>query len=68
MGAGMVAVLDPSAADAAIAALAARDIPAWVCGEVTANPGGTGHPRGHLREVGPRHRDHGTQERAEVSG
>jgi phosphoribosylformylglycinamidine cyclo-ligase len=41
MGAGMVAVLDPSAADAAIAALAARDIPAWVCGEVTANAGGT---------------------------
>jgi len=41
MGAGMVAVLDPSSADAAIQALAARDIPAWVCGEVTATPGGT---------------------------
>ena len=40
-GGGMVAVLDPSAADAAIAALAARDIPAWVCGEVGANPGGS---------------------------
>ena len=41
MGAGMVAVLDPSAADAAIAALGARDIPAWVCGEVSAEPGGS---------------------------
>ena len=41
MGAGMVAVLDPSSADDAIAALAARDIPAWVCGDVTAAPGGT---------------------------
>ncbi|MGZ0149163.1 phosphoribosylformylglycinamidine cyclo-ligase [Kribbella sp. WER1] len=41
MGAGMVAVLDPSSADAAIQALAARDIPAWVCGEVTATAGGT---------------------------
>ncbi|GAA1688885.1 phosphoribosylformylglycinamidine cyclo-ligase [Kribbella yunnanensis] len=41
MGAGMVAVLDQSAADAAIAELAARDIPAWVCGEVLAAPGGT---------------------------
>ncbi|WP_410789072.1 phosphoribosylformylglycinamidine cyclo-ligase [Kribbella sp. C-35] len=41
MGAGMVAVLDPSSADAAIQALAARDIPAWVCGEVTATPSGT---------------------------
>ncbi|GAB3938758.1 phosphoribosylformylglycinamidine cyclo-ligase [Kribbella albertanoniae] len=40
MGAGMVAVLDQSAADAAIAELAARDIPAWVCGEVLATPGG----------------------------
>jgi phosphoribosylformylglycinamidine cyclo-ligase len=37
----MVAVLDPSSADAAIQALAARDIPAWVCGEVTAAPSGT---------------------------
>jgi phosphoribosylformylglycinamidine cyclo-ligase len=41
MGAGMVAVLDPSAADRAVAALAARDIPAWICGEVTQTPGGT---------------------------
>jgi phosphoribosylformylglycinamidine cyclo-ligase len=41
MGAGMVAVLDPAAADQAIAALQARDIPAWVCGEVTSTPGGT---------------------------
>ncbi|MFC9687596.1 phosphoribosylformylglycinamidine cyclo-ligase [Kribbella sp. NPDC056951] len=41
MGAGMVAVLDQSAADAAIAELAARDIPAWVCGEVTETAGGT---------------------------
>jgi phosphoribosylformylglycinamidine cyclo-ligase len=41
MGAGMVAVLDPSAADRAITALAARDIPAWICGEVTQTPGGT---------------------------
>jgi phosphoribosylformylglycinamidine cyclo-ligase len=40
MGAGMVAVLDRSAADIAIAELAARDIPAWVCGEVLAAPGG----------------------------
>ncbi|WP_238161497.1 phosphoribosylformylglycinamidine cyclo-ligase [Kribbella antibiotica] len=40
MGAGMVAVLDRSAADAAIAELAARDIPAWVCGEVLATAGG----------------------------
>jgi phosphoribosylformylglycinamidine cyclo-ligase len=36
MGVGMVAVLDPAAADRAIAALAERDIDAWVCGEVSA--------------------------------
>jgi phosphoribosylformylglycinamidine cyclo-ligase len=36
MGVGMVAVLDPAAADRAIAGLAERDIAAWVCGEVTA--------------------------------
>jgi phosphoribosylformylglycinamidine cyclo-ligase len=36
MGVGMVAVLDPAAADRAIAVLGERDIPAWVCGEVTA--------------------------------
>ncbi|MFK4083979.1 phosphoribosylformylglycinamidine cyclo-ligase [Kribbella sp. NPDC020789] len=41
MGAGMVAVLDPAAADQAIAELAARDIPAWICGEVLTGPGGT---------------------------
>jgi phosphoribosylformylglycinamidine cyclo-ligase len=41
MGAGMVAVLDPSAADTAIAELTARDIPAWICGEVTQTAGGT---------------------------
>ena len=35
MGVGMVAVLDPAAADRAIAVLAERDIPAWVCGEVS---------------------------------
>ncbi|GAA0570355.1 phosphoribosylformylglycinamidine cyclo-ligase [Kribbella sandramycini] len=40
MGAGMVAVLAPEVADQAIAELAARDIPAWVCGEVLATPGG----------------------------
>jgi phosphoribosylformylglycinamidine cyclo-ligase len=36
MGVGMVAVLEPAAADRAIAVLAERDIAAWVCGEVTA--------------------------------
>lgn len=35
MGVGMVAVLDPAAADRAIAVLAEREIPAWVCGEVS---------------------------------
>jgi len=39
MGVGMVAVLDPAAADQAIAELAERDIPAWVCGEVSAADG-----------------------------
>ena len=36
MGVGMVAVLDPAAADRAVAVLAERDIEAWVCGEVSA--------------------------------
>ncbi|TWD81196.1 phosphoribosylformylglycinamidine cyclo-ligase [Kribbella amoyensis] len=35
MGVGMVAVLDRAAADRAVAVLAERDIPAWVCGEVS---------------------------------
>jgi phosphoribosylformylglycinamidine cyclo-ligase len=40
MGVGMVAVLDPAAADRAIAVLAERDIPAWVCGEVSIGTAG----------------------------
>jgi phosphoribosylformylglycinamidine cyclo-ligase len=35
MGVGMVAVLDPAAADRAIEVLAERDVAAWVCGEVS---------------------------------
>jgi phosphoribosylformylglycinamidine cyclo-ligase len=35
MGVGMVAVVAPEAADRAIAVLAERDIPAWVCGQVS---------------------------------
>jgi phosphoribosylformylglycinamidine cyclo-ligase len=31
----MVAVVAPEAADRAIAVLAERDIPAWVCGQVS---------------------------------
>lgn len=34
LGVGMVAVVDPSAADTAVAALADRGVPAWVIGEV----------------------------------
>ncbi len=40
MGVGMVAVVAPDAADAAVALLTGRRVPAWICGEITA--GGTG--------------------------
>jgi phosphoribosylformylglycinamidine cyclo-ligase len=41
MGVGMVAVVDPSAADAAVRRLTSAGIPAWVCGEVRTGSGGT---------------------------
>jgi phosphoribosylformylglycinamidine cyclo-ligase len=44
MGVGMVAVLDPAAADRAIDVLAERDVAAWVCGEVST--AGTTTPAG----------------------
>ncbi|TDO50776.1 phosphoribosylformylglycinamidine cyclo-ligase [Kribbella sp. VKM Ac-2527] len=42
MGIGMVAVLTPAEADRAIAFLADRDVPAWVCGEVSPSGESTG--------------------------
>jgi phosphoribosylformylglycinamidine cyclo-ligase len=43
LGVGMVAVLGPDGVDASLAALAARTVPAWVCGEVmAADQGGQG--------------------------
>ncbi|MDQ4007585.1 MAG: phosphoribosylformylglycinamidine cyclo-ligase [Actinomycetota bacterium] len=39
MGVGMVAVVDPADADRAVALLGESDVPAWVCGEVTAGEG-----------------------------
>jgi phosphoribosylformylglycinamidine cyclo-ligase len=39
MGVGMAAVLDASDADRALSLLAARDVPAWVIGEITAGTG-----------------------------
>jgi phosphoribosylformylglycinamidine cyclo-ligase len=39
MGVGMVAVVDPAGADAALELLAARGVPAWVLGEVTSGTG-----------------------------
>lgn len=41
MGVGMVAVVPAEVADAAVALLAAAEVPAWVCGEVSAESGGT---------------------------
>ncbi|MDQ4086274.1 MAG: phosphoribosylformylglycinamidine cyclo-ligase [Actinomycetota bacterium] len=40
MGVGMVAMVHRDDADAALAVLEAADLPAWVCGEVTAGDGG----------------------------
>lgn len=40
MGVGMVAVVAPDAVDSALATLAARGVPSWVCGRVTEQPGG----------------------------
>jgi len=40
MGVGMVAVVAPVDADRAIALLTERGVDCWVCGEVTAEPGG----------------------------
>jgi phosphoribosylformylglycinamidine cyclo-ligase len=52
MGVGMVAVVDSDDADRALAVLDDADVPAWVCGEVTAGEGGVrlhgGHAGGHL--------------------
>jgi phosphoribosylformylglycinamidine cyclo-ligase len=39
MGVGMVAVLTEADADRAVRVLAARDVPAWLIGEVTEGPG-----------------------------
>ena len=44
MGVGMVAVLPPDAADAAIRLLAARGLRAWVCGSVAPSGSGTRTP------------------------
>ncbi len=38
-GIGMVAVVSPDTADAGIASLTARNVPAWICGEVVAGSG-----------------------------
>ncbi len=43
-GVGMVAVVAPSAADAAVALLRGRGVEAWVAGSVGAPPAGTGAP------------------------
>jgi phosphoribosylformylglycinamidine cyclo-ligase len=40
----MVAVVAPSAADAAVALLRGRGVEAWVAGSVGAPPAGTGAP------------------------
>ena len=42
MGVGMVAIVAPEAADAALAALADRGLPAWVCGAAEEVPPGVG--------------------------
>ncbi|NUU26134.1 MAG: phosphoribosylformylglycinamidine cyclo-ligase, partial [Streptomycetaceae bacterium] len=39
MGVGMVAVVPGHAADAALAVLAERDVPAWVLGRIEAGSG-----------------------------
>jgi len=44
MGVGMVAVVAAASADHALALLAARDVPAWIAGQVSE---GTGHARVH---------------------
>ena len=41
MGVGMVAVIAPGSVDPALAALAESGIHAWICGEVTDQPGGS---------------------------
>jgi phosphoribosylformylglycinamidine cyclo-ligase len=41
MGVGMVAVLPAESVDPALALLAARGLPSWVCGEVVASEGAT---------------------------
>jgi len=41
MGAGMLAVLPPAAAEQAVALLTARGVPAWPCGTITAGTGVT---------------------------
>ena len=40
-GIGMVAIVDGQAADAALGQLAERNVPAWICGEVTAGEAST---------------------------
>lgn len=40
MGIGMVAIVPPSAVDGALAVLAERDVPAWVCGTVRSRRSG----------------------------
>ncbi|MGH3447425.1 MAG: phosphoribosylformylglycinamidine cyclo-ligase [Nocardioidaceae bacterium] len=49
MGVGMVAVVTPEDADAALALLAASGLTAWVCGEVTPAAGGTVELAGSYR-------------------
>ena len=43
-GVGMVSLTDPDDADRAIALLGGHGVDAWVCGEVTAAPGGAAGP------------------------
>jgi phosphoribosylformylglycinamidine cyclo-ligase len=42
LGVGMVAVVDPSGADAAVARLSQRGVPAWIMGQVGTGTGGSG--------------------------
>jgi phosphoribosylformylglycinamidine cyclo-ligase len=54
MGVGMVAILPPSEADAAIALLAERDLKAWVAGAVRAADGSSDRPAVSLIGQHPR--------------
>ena len=51
LGVGMVAIVSPEAADAAVARLNERGLPAWVMGTVTADDDGL--PSGTSAQTGP---------------